>query len=146
MNRIIHTLRLVGGAPYLGVLGVEGGMVTKIDHMGTGTTVVAVRLNEDEVSALESLLRDDYGIQVTRMTTVDNPEQQTLRARVNMSGRGEVVLPCAKCPSCFWMDPEAEKWCNAVTWPKESVEIAFITYPKAQEDLETCPVILAKKQ
>lgn len=59
-------------------------------------------------------------------------------AMVRPTGKSD-VLPTARCPECFWFDPE-ERACGLVTMAEPVRAEAFRSHVKALEDAVACPL------
>lgn len=58
----------------------------------------------------------------------------------NLQELEEIVYPTEKCPECYFFQPEVMHKCGYKGWPKEAMANALLCIPKAQQDLNDCPI------
>lgn len=138
MTRRVWTFRLAGGSAFRGTINIPNAFPVRIDHPGEKSlTVCSLRLSDGEATEMEAMLRM-ADIRVTRWSVEETPDQRQIRDRVRASA--DLELPTVKCPGCFWLDVEGDDPCGAVGWDPVVRHEAVEAHPRAQADLQSCPL------
>jgi len=134
MTPTMWSFRLLGGEP----VAIKMKFVS-VEHDGH-LSLWNLWLTVSEAQALEDLLIAQE-IRVTRWSEVPSVEAQKERETLLQAQRGEVSYLTLQCPSCFWMDLNAEDKCGLRMWHKTTRDEALRMYEKARTDAWCCPLL-----
>lgn len=134
VRTLLWTFSVRGGKPF----SIHPERNPEVHHDGR-LSIWHLILTMDQVAQIETVAASN-GATLRWSAEVQTPEQEEERRELLQAQDESMVIPCIRCPSCFWFDLKVDGYCGFEKWPREQVEEALDTDDKAQADARECPM------